>query len=136
MSNQKIYDELLKLSYKAIQKNEVPVACIIVKDDKIVAKAYNMREKYKNPLYHAEIICINKLCKKIKNWRLDDYQMYVTLKPCKMCLEVIKASRIKKVFYILDNINEKNNITLEMKKIHNNDSKFKKILTSFFKSKR
>ena len=98
MQNSKIINELIRLSYKAIKQNEVPVACIIVKNNKIVSKAYNMREKYKSPLFHAEIISINKLCKKTKDWRLDDYEMYVTLKPCNMCLEVIKSTRIKKVY--------------------------------------
>ena len=100
-----IIDTLIKLSNKAMKNDEVPVACVLVKDNKIVSKSYNMKEKYKNPLYHAEIICINKMCKKIKNWRLDDYEMYVTLKPCNMCLEVIRSARIKKyTIYLIQKI--------------------------------
>ena len=57
----KIVNELIKLSKKAIKEDEVPVACVMVKNDKIVSKAYNQREKFNNPLYHAEILCINKL---------------------------------------------------------------------------
>ena len=61
--------------------------------------------------------------------------MYVTLKPCKMCMEIIKESRIKKVYYILDSINEQNK-KLRLKKINLNSEKFKSIITSFFKEKR
>ena len=98
MNQDQIISELYKLSLKAYQNDEVPIACVIVKNKKIVSKAYNLREKHKNPLYHAEVLAINKLCKKINNWRLDEYEMYVTLKPCKMCMEIIKESRIKKVY--------------------------------------
>ena len=120
---------------KAYKNNEVPVACVLVKNNKIVSKAYNLREKYKNPLYHAEIIAINKLCKKINNWRLEDYEMYVTLKPCKMCMEVIRESRIKKIYYILDSLNEKNT-KVRTNKIKLKQEEFKEIMTSFFKEKR
>ncbi len=136
MINIKIINELIKLSHEAAKNNEVPVACVIVKNNKIVSKAYNMREKYNNPLCHAEIICINKLCKKNKSWRLDEYEMYVTLKPCNMCLEVIKASRLKKVYYILDSFNEKVITKTKLEKLEEYNDNFKEILTSFFKSKR
>lgn len=135
MNQDQIISELYKLSLKAYQNDEVPIACVIVKNKKIVSKAYNLREKYKNPLYHAEVLAINKLCKKINNWRLDEYEMYVTLKPCKMCMEIIKESRIKKVYYILDSINEQNK-KVRLKKINLNSEKFKSIITSFFKEKR
>jgi tRNA(adenine34) deaminase len=135
MNQDQIISELYKLSLKAYQNDEVPIACVIVKNKKIVSKAYNLREKHKNPLYHAEVLAINKLCKKINNWRLDEYEMYVTLKPCKMCMEIIKESRIKKVYYILDSINEQNK-KLRLKKINLNSEKFKSIITSFFKEKR
>ena len=134
--NQQIFNTLIKLTNKAIKKDEVPVACVIVKNNKIVAKAYNLKEKYNNPMYHAEIICINKLCKKIKNWRLDEYELYVTLKPCNMCLEIIKAARIKKVYYFLDAKNSKNNRKIELEKLQLNDADFRKKITLFFKSKR
>lgn len=135
MNQDQIISELYKLSLKAYQNDEVPIACVIVKNKKIVSKAYNLREKHKNPLYHAEVLAINKLCKKINNWRLDEYEIYVTLKPCKMCMEIIKESRIKKVYYILDSINEQNK-KLRLKKINLNSEKFKSIITSFFKEKR
>ena len=135
MNRENIIKELYKLSLKAYKKNEVPVACVIIKDDKIVSKAYNLREKYKNPMYHAEVLAINKLCKKINNWRLDEYEMFVTLKPCKMCLEIIKESRIKKVYYILDSISTQKKL-INIKKINLNENNFKALITNFFKEKR
>ena len=73
-----IINELNKLMDKAIKKNEVPVACIITKDNKILAKAYNKTNKTNNILDHAEIIAIKKASKKIKNWRLNDCIMYIS----------------------------------------------------------
>lgn len=84
---------------KAYKKREVPVGAIIVKDGKIIAKAHNLKERKNNPLAHAEILCIEKACRKIKNWRLDGCTMYVTLYPCNMCLGAIKESRINNVIY-------------------------------------
>ena len=136
MDKSKIIEELYKLSLKAYKNDEVPVACVITKDNKIFSKAYNLREKYKNPLYHAEVVAINKLCKKINNWRLDEYEMYVTLKPCKMCMEIIKEARIKKVNYILDSNFDQVKDNFELKKINIDKEKFKLLITSFFKEKR
>ena len=90
---------------KSLKYGEVPVGCIIVYKNKIIAKAFNMKERKKCALYHAEIIAIKKASKKIKNWRLNDCDMYVTLKPCPMCSSAIKQSRIKKVYYGTDNKN-------------------------------
>ena len=91
--------EALKEAKKAYKKNEVPVGAVIVRDEKIIAKAHNLREFKQNSLAHAEIICINKACKKLKNWRLEDCVMYVTLYPCEMCIGAIKQSRISKIYY-------------------------------------
>ncbi len=83
---------------KAYKKDEVPVGAIIVKGDEIIAKAYNLREKKQSALSHAEIMCIDKACKKLNSWRLDGCEMYVTLEPCAMCAGAITQSRIKKVY--------------------------------------
>lgn len=107
MNLSKIENILNKLINKSIKKNEVPVAAIIVKKDKIISKAYNKVNNTNNVLNHAEIIAIIKASKKIKNWRLNDCEMYVTLEPCSMCKEVIKKSRIKKVIYFCKQNNEK-----------------------------
>ena len=96
------------LNKKAIKHNEVPVSCIITKDDKIISKAYNNKITKHDPTAHAEIIAIRKAAKKLKTWNLNECRLYVTLYPCKMCLDVINEARIKEVYYILDN--EKDNI--------------------------
>lgn len=95
----KYLKEAFKEAKKAYEKNEVPVGAVIVHNGKIIARGHNLRETKKNSLYHAEIICINKACKKLENWRLDDCIMYVTLYPCQMCIGAIKEARIKKVYY-------------------------------------
>ena len=90
--------EALKEAKKAYNKLEVPVGVVIVKDDKIIARAYNQKEMKNSPIKHAEIIAIEKACKKLNNWRLNDCEMYVTLDPCPMCTGAIINSRIKKVY--------------------------------------
>lgn len=89
--------EALKEALKAKNKEEVPVGAVIVLDDKIIARAHNLRETKMNSLCHAEILAINKACKKLNNFRLEDCEMYVTLEPCLMCAGAIVQSRIKKV---------------------------------------
>lgn len=90
--------EALKQAKIAFKKNEIPVGAIIVKDGKIISRAYNLKESKKNSLYHAEIIAINKACKKLKNNRLKDCELYVTLEPCLMCAGAIVMARIKKIY--------------------------------------
>lgn len=97
----KIIELAIKEAKKASKKGEVPIGAIIVKNNKIIAKAHNLVEKRKNATFHAEILAITKACKKIKNWRLNDCEMYVTLEPCMMCAAAIELSRIKKVYYLL-----------------------------------
>lgn len=92
-------NEALKYAQLAYKKNEVPIGAVIVKNDKIIAKGYNKREKKQNALLHAEIIAINKACKKLKSWRLDDCILFVTLEPCPMCAGAICNSRIKTVIF-------------------------------------
>lgn len=89
----------LKEAQKAFDKNEVPVGCVIVKDDKVIAKAYNQRQTKKSVLGHAEIIAIEKAAKKLNSWILEDCIMYVTLEPCVMCAGTIIQSRIKKLVF-------------------------------------
>ena len=94
---------LFKLLNKAIKKDCVPVSAIVIKNQKIIAKGYNLKEKTNNPLDHAEIIAIKKASKKLKTWKLNDCELYVTMKPCKMCEDIIKETRIKKVYFLCDN---------------------------------
>ena len=94
----KFMKEALKEAKKAYDKLEVPVGAVIVKDDKIISRAHNLRELKCNCLAHAEIICINKACKKLKAWRLEGCDIYVTLEPCAMCAGAIMQSRINTVY--------------------------------------
>ena len=98
MNKEHFMKEALKEAKKAYKKLEVPVGVVIVKDDKIIARAYNQKEEKNSPIKHAEIIAIEKACKKLNNWRLNDCEMYVTLEPCSMCAGAIINSRIKKIY--------------------------------------
>ena len=88
----------LKEARKAYDRLEVPVGVVIVKDNKIISRAYNQKEEKNSPIKHAEITAIEKVCKKLNNWRLNDCDMYVTLEPCPMCAGAIVNSRIRKVY--------------------------------------
>ena len=89
--------EAIKQAKKAMAIGDVPIGCVIVFEDKIIARGYNRRNKDKSTLSHAEIIAMKKACKKIGDWRLEDCTMYITLEPCPMCAGAIVQSRIKKV---------------------------------------
>ena len=71
----------LKEADKAEQKEEVPIGCVIVKDGKVVAKAHNLKQTKRLATAHAEVLAIEKACRKLKDWRLEDYEIYVTLEP-------------------------------------------------------
>ena len=129
----------MKLAKRASAKNEVPVSAIIVKNDKIISKAFNKREQSHNVLAHAEVIAIKKASKKLKTWRLFDCDLYVTLKPCSICENIIKQSRIRNVYYLID----KPDIKKEYKKTKFNkmnictyEQMYGLILKNFFQKKR
>lgn len=98
MYNEDFMKLALQMAYKAYKKHDVPVGCVIVKNGKILAKAFNRKESKKQTTRHAEIEAIEKASKKIKDWRLNDCEMYVTLEPCCMCAGAILNSRISKVY--------------------------------------
>lgn len=89
--------EAIKQAKKAYALDEVPIGCVIVQDNKIIARGYNRRNTDKNALAHAEISAIKKASKKTGDWRLEDCTMYVTLEPCQMCAGAIVQSRMKRV---------------------------------------
>ena len=95
---EKYMKEALKEAQRAYEKLEIPVGAIIVKDNKIIARAHNLKETKKDTTHHAEILAIQKASKKLGAWRLNDCEMYVTLEPCSMCAGAIINSRIKKIY--------------------------------------
>lgn len=95
---EKYMKEALKEAKKAYEKLEVPVGVVIVKDDKIIARAHNLKETKFDTTKHAEILAIQKASKKLNSWRLMDCEMYVTLEPCPMCAGALINSRINKVY--------------------------------------
>lgn len=92
-------EEALKEAKKAYKKGEVPVGCVIVYNNEIIARAHNTRHQNKSAIDHAEIKAIKKANKKLNAWMLDDAVLYVTLEPCLMCAGAIFQSRIKRVVY-------------------------------------
>lgn len=136
--------EALKEAKKAFELGEVPIGAVIVKDNKIISRAFNKKESTNLATSHAEILAINKACKKLNNWRLLDCTLYVTVEPCLMCCGAIIQSRIKKVVYgtsneyygaveSIDNTLKKYNIEVENNILQNECSN---IMKEFFKKRR
>ncbi len=133
---------------KAYLFNEVPIGAVIVYKDKIIGKGFNLVEIRKSSLYHAELIAIKKAQKYLKDWRLNECTLYVTVEPCLMCTGAIINSRIRKVVFALKE--EKFGAIVSRIKIDNFkfnhkfefeiDSKFsnevKHMMQTFFKNKR
>ena len=136
--------EALKEAKKAFELGEVPIGAVIVKDNKIISRAFNKKESSNLATSHAEILAINKACKKLNNWRLLDCTLYVTVEPCLMCFGAIIQSRIKKVVYgtpneyygaveSIDNTLKKYNIEVENNVLQIECSN---IMKEFFKKRR
>ena len=125
----------LKEAEKSLKTDDVPIGAVIVENSRVISKRHNTREKTHLITRHAEINAIEKACKKKKTWHLDDCILYVTLEPCKMCLEVIKQARIKQVVYGAKQekiSNLKDPILIQMENVENSS----KLLRNFFKNKR
>ena len=95
--DEKYMKEAIKQAKKAYALEEVPIGCVIVQNDKIIARGYNRRNTDKNALSHAEISAIKRASKKTGDWRLEDCTLYVTLEPCQMCAGAIVQSRMGRV---------------------------------------
>lgn len=95
--DEKYMKEAIRQAKKAGEAMEVPIGCVIVQDDKIIARGYNRRNMDKSTLSHAELLAIRKASKKVGDWRLEDCTMYVTLEPCQMCAGAIVQARMKRV---------------------------------------
>ena len=99
MDNEYFMKKALEEAEKAYKIDEVPIGCVIVRNDEIIATGYNKRNTEKNPLYHAEIIAINKAAQIVGDWRLEDCKLYVTVEPCPMCAGAIVQARIPEVIF-------------------------------------
>lgn len=133
-------DKIMELSQKSFDADEIPVGAIVVKDGMIVGAGINNRTGSNSVIGHAEINAIEMACKNIGDWRLDDCELYVSLKPCMMCTGAIVDSRIKKVYYLCDRTNVcfESSEYLSIQKINNVEmqEKYMKLLQLFFENKR
>ncbi|WP_066389932.1 tRNA adenosine(34) deaminase TadA [Neobacillus mesonae] len=91
--------EAIKEAEKAQDLNEVPIGAVLVHEEKIISRAHNLRESEQNAIAHAELLAIDKACREMGSWRLEDTTLYVTLEPCPMCSGAIILSRVKRVVY-------------------------------------
>ena len=132
---------------KALNKGEVPVGAVIVKEGNIIAAAHNLKETNKNAMAHAEMIAIDMASKVIGDWRLNGCEMYVTLEPCAMCTSAIAHARISKLYIgsfnrdmgacgSILNLLDYKMFNAEVQINWNYDEECSKILAEFFNSKR
>lgn len=137
----------IKEGYKALEASEIPVGAVIVKDNNVIGRGYNLKEKNKSVISHAEIIAIEEACKNIGDWRLTGCEMYVTLEPCPMCAGAIIQSRISKLHIgtfnsdmgacgsVIDLVNDRYlNSYLNINWLYNKECSF--MITEFFKKRR
>ena len=136
--DEKFFEICIKEAKISYQHGDVPIGAVIIKNNKIIAKAHNTREKKHDITGHAEINVIKKAAKKLGRWNLSDCLLYVTLAPCSMCKEVIKQSRIRKTFFILDKPGYKKEFSNSefLKSNCQNKQMYAAILSTFFKEKR
>ncbi len=87
---------------KALSEREVPVGCVIVLDDQVVASAHNRTESLSDPTAHAEILALREAAARLGDWRLGGVSVYVTVEPCVMCAGALVLARVKEVFYALE----------------------------------
>lgn len=144
----KIHDILIKEAIKAYNMSEVPISAVIVKDGKIISKAHNLKETKNSVIAHAEILAVEKACKKINNWRLDGFDIYITLEPCSMCAAVLHQSRIDNIYFFTRRENCGNFNLLNQILVEKNSNKItkcqyidysdesKNLLQDFFKNRR
>lgn len=140
-------DYAIEEGKKALKSGEIPVGAIIVKNDIIIGKGYNIKEKNSDPTAHAEIIAIRDACNTIGDWRLNGCEMYVTLEPCPMCAGAILQSRLSKLYigtYNKDmgacgsviNIIDNRSLNSFVNTIWTYDERCSELISSFFQNRR
>lgn len=133
------FEYILKLANNSLVTDDIPVGAIIVKNNEIIGEGWNTREKDNFILGHAEINAIKMASNYLNSWNLCDCELYVTLKPCSMCLEVIKQSRIKNVYYLLEKPSNKREFSKTLVNCINIDPlriNYERKLSDFFKKLR
>ena len=144
----KYMDLAIEEAKKAFFENEVPIGCVIVRDNEILAVAHNEKESMNCVTKHAEILAVEKASSKIGNWRLENCDVYITLEPCPMCASALKQARVNHIYCGLSNSDSNNLkiITEIFKKDKNNIGvqftndlaveKVKPIMQKFFEFRR
>ena len=100
MTNDEYYmAEALREAELAARNGDVPVGAVLVAGDRIIAKAHNEKEAGRMATAHAEILCLERGCEQLKNWRLSDCTLYVTMEPCPMCAGALWSSRIGRIVF-------------------------------------
>lgn len=133
------FEYILKLANNSLVTDDIPVGAIIVKNNEIIGEGWNTREKDNFILGHAEINAIKMASNYLNSWNLFDCELYVTLKPCSMCLEAIKQSRIKNVYYLLEKPSNKREFSKTLVNCINIDPlriNYERKLSDFFKKLR
>lgn len=104
----KYMDMAIEEAKKAFEEDEVPVGCVIVKNNQILALTHNRKEQMNSATKHAEILAIEEASSKLNNWRLDGCDVYITLEPCPMCASALKQARVSHIFCGLSNSDFRN----------------------------
>lgn len=125
---------------KAFDLDEIPVGCVIVHKNEVIACGHNEKESKNSAIRHAEMVAIDIACGKLNSWRLDECELYVTLEPCMMCMGAIVESRIKNVYFGAKNNSKQMYDYKRASKLVNlyflDDTDCSKILSDFFANKR
>ena len=140
-------DYAIEEGITGLELGEIPVGAVIVKDGIIIGRGRNMKESYKDPTAHAEIIAIKEACNNIGNWRLHGCEMYVTLEPCPMCTGAILQSRISKLYIgtfnkdmgacgSIINLVDNRSLNSFVNTIWTYDERCSKLITEFFNKRR
>ncbi len=143
----KVEEALYEEALKACEKGEVPVGCVIVKGDKILAKAHNLVESLKDATAHAEVLALRKASEVLGDWRLTGCEVHVSLEPCIMCSYALVLSRVDKVvFYALDkrhggvmslyNLLDDDRINHRVRWEYRPDDRYAELLRRFFRERR
>ena len=144
----KYMDMAIEEAKKAFEEDEVPIGCVIVKNNQILALTHNRKEQMNSATKHAEILAIEEASAKLNNWRLDGCDVYITLEPCPMCASALKQARVSHIFCGLSNSDFRNyEIVLKILESDKNNAsvpiindlaveKVDKIMKDFFRNRR